>query len=165
MRVPGQGLGRDGCRTPMQWDDSPHAGFSSSKPWLPLAQNAGVQNVAQQQADADSIYHLYRRLIALRKSHPALQLGSYRPLLASGDLLLYVRELAANRLFVALNLGAEPAVVTFPPDAVSGTLLLSTHRDREGEQVSGDIVLRPHEGVIIELETSQGPSIMTSGSG
>jgi alpha-glucosidase len=165
MRVPGQGLGRDGCRTPMQWDDSPHASFSSSKPWLPLAENAVVENVAEQQADPHSIYHLYRRLIALRKSHPALLLGSYRPLVASGDLLLYVRELAEVSIFVALNFGAEPAGVSFPPDAVSGTLLLSTRCDREREHVSGDIALRPHEGVIIELEASQGPSIMTSGSG
>src|SRR5436853_253263 len=56
-RVPGQGLGRDGCRTPMQWDDSRYAGLSTNKPWLPLAENAVVENVAQQQADANSNPH------------------------------------------------------------------------------------------------------------
>jgi alpha-glucosidase len=151
IRVPGQGLGRDGCRTPMQWDDTPHAGFSSTKPWLPLAANAVVENVARQQADAHSIYHLYRKLVALRKSRPALQFGSYRPLVASGDLLLYVREVAAGAIFVALNLGAEPAVVSFPHGAVSGLVLISTHCDRENEQVSGDLALRAHEGIIVEL--------------
>jgi alpha-glucosidase len=154
LRVPGQGLGRDGARTPMQWDDSANAGFSSAKPWLPLAENAVVENVAQQKADPVSIYHLHRRLIALRKAHPALHLGSYRPILASGDLLLYVRELDESRLFVALNLGAEPAAVSFPPGAVSGLLLLSTYCDREKEHVSGDLALRADEGIIVELSAT-----------
>ena len=151
LRVPGQGLGRDGCRTPMQWDDTQYAGFSTAKPWLPLSDGANVENVEQQKADACSIYWLYRKLIALRKSQPALQLGSYQPLVASGDLLLYVRELAENRIFVALNLGAQPAAVIFPQDAAAGTLLLSTHGDRENETVSHDLALRAHEGAIVEL--------------
>jgi alpha-glucosidase len=151
LRVPGQGLGRDGCRTPMQWDDGPNAGFSSVKPWLPLAQNAVVENVVQEQADPHSIYHLHRELIALRKAHSTLQLGSYRPIVASGDLLLYVRELAGSQIFVALNLGAEPAVVGFPQGTVAGTLLLSTHCDRENERVTGDLALRAQEGIIVEL--------------
>jgi alpha-glucosidase len=150
-RVPGQGLGRDGCRTPMQWDGSPHAGFSTSEPWLPLSWTALTENVAQQQSDPSSIYHLYRRLIALRKSQSALQLGSYRPVVASGDLLLYIRELADDRILAALNLGAESAMVSLPQGAASGRLLLSTHLDREGEHVSHDFALRAHEGIIVEL--------------
>ena len=122
-----------------------------AKPWLPLAENSVVENVAQQQADPDSIYHLYCKLIALRKAHPAFQLGSYRPIVASGDLLLYVRELSDSRIFVALNLGAEPAVVSFPQEAISGSLRLSTYGDRENEHVSGDLALRAHEGIIVEL--------------
>ena len=135
----------------MQWDDGPYSGFSSAKPWLPLAGNAVVENLAQQRADQASIYHLYRRLIALRKAHPALQLGSYRPVVASGDLLLYMRELHDDRIFAALNLGAEPAVVSFPQDAISGSLLLSTYGDREDERISGDLALRAHEGILVKL--------------
>jgi alpha-glucosidase len=151
LRVPGQRLGRDGCRTPMQWDDGPNAGFSTAKPWLPLAQNAVVENVVHEQGDPHSIYHLHGGLIALRKAHSTLQLGSYRPIVASGDLLLYVRELAGSRIFVALNLGAEPAVVGFPQGTVAGTLLLSTFGDRENEGVRGELALRAHEGIIVEL--------------
>jgi len=151
VRVPGQGLGRDGCRTPMPWDESRYAGFSTVKPWLPLARNGGVDNVARQQTDAHSIYHLYRKLIALRKSQPALQAGSYRRIAAEGDLLLYVRELADTRVFVALNLGAEPAAVSLPQHTVSGRLLLSTHHDRESGQVSRDFALRGQEGAIVQL--------------
>jgi len=63
LRVPGQGLGRDGCRTPMQWDGTPFAGFSTAKPWLPLAENYVVENVAEQQREPDSMLRFYRRLI------------------------------------------------------------------------------------------------------
>ena len=133
--------------------ESPHAGFSTSRPWLPLSPNAVVENVGQQRRDAHSIYHLYRKLIAVRKSQPALQLGSYRSLTAAGDVLLYARELAGSSIFVALNLGAEPTVVSFPRDAVSGTLLLSTYCDREHEPVSGDLALRAHEGAILKLSS------------
>jgi alpha-glucosidase len=153
LRVPGQGLGRDGARTPMQWDDGRYAGFSDAKPWLPLAANAVVDNVAQQQAQPDSIYHLYCKLIALRKAHTALQLGTYWQVVARGDLLLYVREQHDERIFVALNLGGEPTVATFPKDAISGTLLLSTYGDRENERVSGDLALRAHEGILVALSS------------
>jgi alpha-glucosidase len=94
--VPGIGIGRDGCRTPMQWDSSDFAGFSSSKPWLPLADNFREENVATSRDDLHSLYWLYRRLIDLRRNHIALREGSYRPLAADGDLLL--NKASANHL-------------------------------------------------------------------
>ena len=106
---------------------------------------------AQQRSEPGSICRLYRQLIEVRRSHTALQRGSYRPIVAGGDLLLYLRELESSRILVALNLGGDPAAFTFPPDAMSGRLLLSTHCDREGEAVSSTLALRPHEGVIAEL--------------
>ncbi len=150
LRVPGQGLGRDGCRTPMQWNGAPFAGFSSAKPWLPLAQNYVVENVAEQQRDPCSMLRFYRRLIGLRKSRPVLQSGSYRPVAATGDLLLYLREFEHERILVALNLGAEPAAVTLSSE-MAGHVLLSTHGDRENEPAGGDLALRPHEGVLAAL--------------
>jgi len=149
--VPGQGLGRDGCRTPMPWDDGISGGFSRARPWLPLAENFPVLNAAAQRADERSLYQLYRKLIALRKESPALQLGAYQPIVASGDLLLYVRQYASDRILVALNLGSDPAGVTFPVDAPNGRLLLSTHQDRDRERVSRDLVLRGNEGIIVRL--------------
>jgi alpha-glucosidase len=153
LRVPGKGLGRDGSRTPMQWDGGAYAGFSQAKPWLPLAGNAPIENIAGQQKDPASIYQLYRSLIELRKAHPALQLGSYRPIVTTGDLMLYVRELEDNRILVALNLGAEPTAVTFPGEMiVPGHVLLSTYCDRGNEPISNDLALRGHEGVVIMLD-------------
>jgi alpha-glucosidase len=150
--VPGVGLGRDGCRTPMQWDDTAHAGFSTHEPWLPLSDIFGEENVVAQQRDDHSIYRLYRRLIALRRERRALALGRYWPIVAAGDLLLFIRELDRERILVALNFGGDPLAASLP--SVSGTLLLSTLGDRVDEPVQGDIDLRPHEGVIVELSAA-----------
>ena len=148
--LPGIEVGRDGSRTPMQWDDSRFAGFSEVEPWLPLADDFREYNTLKQRSDPSSIYHLYRRLIALRRSRSALRRGSYCPLHADGDLLLFFREQASERLLVALNFGMGAGVAKFP-DELAGTLLLSSHLDRQGEEVRGGIKLRPEEGVVIEI--------------
>ena len=148
--VPGLGVGRDGCRTPMQWDASQHAGFSLVRPWLPLAADFATDNVAMLDADPRSILSLYRTLIALRRSRPELAAGDYQPLFAEGDLLLYRRTVAGKALTVALNLGAEPISVAASPALLSREILLSTFLDRRGECVSGKLDLRGNEGVIIE---------------
>jgi alpha-glucosidase len=150
--VPGRG--RDGCRTPMQWDASLHAGFSSAEPWLPLADDFAGVNVARERADPSSLYSLYRRLIALRRTRPALVQGTYRPLAASGDLLAYAREAGRDRVLVALNFGAAPATLTLPAEASNGAVLLSTSLDRDDERLRGFLALRAHEGVAVGLDRS-----------
>ncbi len=150
--VPGQGLGRDGCRTPMPWDDNAHAGFSSVEPWLPLAPNYPVLNVAAQRRERASMYALYRRLIATRRTHRALQVGNYRPIASEGDLLLYERSDGHDRVLVALNLGAEPTAVMCPHGIANGRVLLSTRLDREGDCFTTTLALRPHEGVLVALD-------------
>jgi len=149
--LPGLGLGRDGCRTPMQWDDGPYAGFSGVPPWLPLEGAYKQRNVAALEGDDSSIYQLHRRLIALRRRHPALQVGSYRPLAAEGDLLAFVRETESERILVALNFGADSATVKLPSDNVKGRLLLSSFCDRSDERVADALDLRGNEGVVVEL--------------
>jgi alpha-glucosidase len=149
--VPGRGVGRDGCRTPMQWEAKENAGFSASEPWLPLAQTYQERNVATQRADSGSLYNLYRRLIALRRSRRSLTLGRYRPLFVNGDLLLFARELESERTLVALNLGQEATSVAFASGHLAGPLLVSSFGDRDGEAVSGSIDLRADEGAVMEL--------------
>jgi alpha-glucosidase len=149
--VPGLGLGRDGARTPLQWDGTKYAGFSIGKPWLPVAANYEQQNVAEQSRDPGSIYQLYRRLIALRRQQPTLRHGTYRPIVASGDLLLYMREFAGDRILVALNLGSEPTTVAFPPGTLAGRLLVSTFGDRDHESVRETIDIRGNEGAVVAL--------------
>ena len=76
LRQPGMGLGRDRSRTPMAWDATPNAGFSTAEPWLPLHPDWRTRNVAAQEADPASMLWLYRRLLAARRASPALSLGS-----------------------------------------------------------------------------------------
>jgi alpha-glucosidase len=150
--VPGIGVGRDGCRTPMQWSSEPHAGFSTADPWLPLASDWRRENVENQRADANSILNLYRRLIALRRSSPALTRGAYHPIAASGDLLVFIRTEGDERVLVALNLGGEPVAFELKEGSLQGRLLVSSLGDRDGEAVNKSIDLRSHEGAVIRLD-------------
>jgi alpha-glucosidase len=148
--VPGQGLGRDPERTPMQWSTAPNAGFTAGEPWLPLADDSGEVNVELEQQDRSSILSLYRRLIELRRGEPALEVGRYLPVKAAGDVLAYLREKGPRRLLVALNLGGTLHRLEVTGSA--GVILISTRLDREGERVEGALELRPHEGVVVRLE-------------
>src|SRR5438128_9559562 len=155
--VPGIGVGRDGCRTPMQWDATEHAGFSSAQPWLPLPDDYVHENVQNLGEDKTSILSLYRALIDLRKQTPALVCGAYVPLAAQGELLLYRRQDDEQSILIALNLGSEPVSVLSDSIGLSGEVLLSTQMDRNGEAVGETLDLRGNEGVI--LGPAKGPVI------
>jgi alpha-glucosidase len=106
--VPGLGLGRDPCRTPMQWNSHDNAGFSAVHPWLPVSDDYSVVNVQSEDDDPRSILTLYRRLLSLRRAHRALSVGKYAPVATAGHLLAYVREEPPERFFIALNFGEDP---------------------------------------------------------
>jgi alpha-glucosidase len=147
--VPGIGVGRDGCRTPMQWDATRYAGFSTFAPWLPLADDFRHENVANLDADAASILSLYKALIGLRKKLPQLVVGDYVPIAAQGDLLLYRRQGDGEAVVIALNLAAEPVSIASDAAGLSGEILLSTFLDRAAEKIQGALDLRGNEGVIV----------------
>ena len=151
LNVPGLGLGRDGCRTPMPWDGGPFAGFSAVEPWLPLADDFATVNVAVESADPGSLLSLYRRLIAIRRGSAALTHGDYRPLADTGpkDVLAYERTAGGERLLVALNFGGDSANLTLPADISGAKLLISSSGGPDGKFVAGKLTLRPHEGAII----------------
>jgi alpha-glucosidase len=146
LNVPGLGLGRDPERTPMQWDASPHAGFSPTQPWLPVASDYRSVNVAAQSADRKSMLALYRALISLRRSEPVLSIGSYQTVAVTDRVLIYERQHQARVLRIALNMSNENAEVE-----LHGRILISTMREREGEQVRGRMKLGADEGLIIGL--------------
>jgi alpha-glucosidase len=160
--VPGIGIGRDGCRTPMQWEATDFAGFSVVKPWLPIAETFHNENVENFKNDRCSLYWIYRRLIDLRRNHCVLTEGSYRPLEASGDLLVFFRELRDERIMIALNMGSEPLSVAFGEDNLSARVLLSSFADREGEEISGSFDLRSNEGLVVRIQTRVGVLITSS---
>jgi alpha-glucosidase len=151
--VPGIGVGRDPARTPMQWDTAPCAGFTTSKPWLPLADNYQTVNVQEQDKDPTSILTLYRQLLRLRAAHGALSVGSYEPVAMTGDLLAYVRRLGSEAFLIALNLGSGPFVLTPASMRMQGRKVLSTYLDGVDETSSATITLRANEGVIVALES------------
>src|SRR5690606_16212163 len=131
--VPGLGLGRDPERTPMPWDDSPNAGFTTGTPWLPLGSDWQERNVARQREDPESMLSLYRRLLQLRRSERALSVGDYAPMETAGDVIAYIRKDQQDRFLVVLNLGHDDAY--YPMHALSGHIVLSTCLDREGDNV------------------------------
>ncbi len=146
------GEGRDPERTPMQWDASTNAGFTTAaEPWLPVAPDYAQRNVAVERDDPGSILSLYKRLIELRQSERALTVGSYRPVPAEGDLLVYIREHESERFLATLNLGHKANTFVLDP-AYHGQIAISTHLDREGEKVAGTIELRGDEGVLVRLD-------------
>jgi alpha-glucosidase len=135
---------RDGCRTPMQWDVSPNAGFTTGEPWLPIASDADRVNVAAQRADPRSLLSFYRRLLALRRSSPALRLGSYRTIAAPRGVFAYERAADDERMIVALNFTGGERVAELP----RCELVLSTDEDRAaGERMEG-LRVGPNEGVV-----------------
>lgn len=150
--LPGLGLGRDPERTPMQWDASANAGFTSGVPWLPVADDYRSVSVAAEEADPTSMLALHRRLIALRRSEPALAAGAFAPEPAEGEVLAYLREGAGRRFLVALNFGAGPQrLETTALEGRKGQIVLSTGLDREGEAVGRALALRGDEGVVVAL--------------
>ncbi len=148
LREPGLGLGRDPVRTPMPWDESAGAGFSTVTPWLPLNADWPARNVARMSGDPSSVLTLYRRLLAVRRMHPALSAGDFRLLDGTGDVLAYERWHGAERLIVALNLGVSPRSLTLPYWAGSCRAVLSTVDDSVSI-APGRISLRADEGVIL----------------
>jgi len=149
--VPGLGVGRDPERTPMQWDGSRYAGFSTVEPWLPVSDDYPVVNVQAADVDNTSILTLYRRLLQLRRAHPALSIGDYVPVAMTGDLLAYIRRTKTERFLVALNLGEGPYAVSLTSLNTTGRTVLSTHLDRDDSTPTDTISLRANEGVLIAL--------------
>ena len=140
--------GRDPERTPMQWDGSVNAGFTTGAPWLPLAADAPKRNVAAQRDDPASLFSLYRRLIWLRKESAALRRGSYRTLPAPSGVFAYAREAEGERVFVALNFGKARRRVS--PGSGEGRVLVSTDHARDGDGVDlGGFALAADEGVVV----------------
>lgn len=148
LREPGLGLGRDPVRTPMPWDGSENAGFSTTLPWLPLNADWLLRNVTRMIGEPGSILALYRRLLAARRMHPALAIGDFALLDSSGDVLAYERRHGTQRLIIALNLGGRSQRLELPVWASGCRLLLST--TAEALLIENNmLLLRADEGVVL----------------
>jgi alpha-glucosidase len=119
--------GRDGCRSPMQWDNGVQGGFSTAKPWLPVNPDYIHRNVLAQQADPHSLFHFTKKLLSLRKAYPALRRGDYVPLETFHGTLAYLRSTEEQSVLVAINFKGRLA--DFTPLQGDWQLLFSSHED------------------------------------
>jgi alpha-glucosidase len=143
--------GRDGERTPMQWNASAGAGFTtSSKPWLPIPTYAANYNVATEEKNADSIFSTYRRLLALRQSEPALRDGTYQAINEDNpNVFAYVRRSGASTILVALNMSAEARTITVNLDHASTAKPLYRSPDASTEAIPLNHLSLPPFGVLV----------------
>ena len=106
--------GRDGERTPMQWNDSPNAGFSQAAPWLPIPASYKTHNVASELKDPDSVLQFYKRLLRLRHQEPALLEGDYVALNQDNpNVLSYLRRYKNEGVLVVLNMSNARQHISF----------------------------------------------------
>ncbi|WP_040948879.1 glycoside hydrolase family 13 protein [Gorillibacterium massiliense] len=142
--------GRDNARTPMQWDASENAGFSTGRPWLRVNPNYTEINVAADLADPDSVFHCYRRLIELRKLNPIVAWGDYELVEdVPEQVFMYVRRYEGLAWVVAANFGASQSTVEIPRFGDSGEVII----DNYGRSVVdfSHLVLRPYEALAVRL--------------
>jgi alpha-glucosidase len=145
---PGLGLGRDPERTPMPWDGSTTGGFTTGWPWLPLGDKHAIVNVAAMEQNSDSILHLYRKLIDLRRNRKSLVNAALSEVSTEKNVLRYMRVEEGERLLVLLNIGLDPITLSIE----SGIILASTSLDRDGERITSSVQINAAEGLVIELD-------------
>lgn len=144
-------LSRDLCRTPMQWDASEYAGFSKSKPWLRIDKAYLRENVEVQKNDPHSMLTLYRRLIALRQTEPALKTGSYKHISVTMQGIAYLRESGNDKFLIVLNFTHRPCFFSFKQH-YKGKVEVATTPELDHLSIDGSVYLGGDEGIIVRLE-------------
>ncbi|WP_037291688.1 glycoside hydrolase family 13 protein [Saccharibacillus sacchari] len=145
-----QTRGRDNARTPVQWDDSEHAGFTTGKPWIGVNPNYKTINAARQLGDPESVFHYYKELIALRKKHPILTYGDYELLLPDHETIYaYTRTLGDETWLTVLNFSTEPSVFEWPGNLGSreATLVIGNYGESDADRNEW----RPYEARVYKL--------------
>ncbi len=145
--------GRDNGRTPMQWSAEPQAGFTTDTPWLAVNPNYTEINAEQALADPDSIFHYYKKLIELRKSHDIFVYGDYTILAEEHEqVYAYLRTLGEERLLVMLNFFGRPAAFELPACVIfeEKTLVIANYGVQPEEDIRS-LSLRPYEARVYRL--------------
>jgi len=145
-------MSRDNARTPMQWDGSEHAGFTTGEPWLAINPNHAEINARAAIADPNSVFHHYRRLIELRHGEPAVVHGDFTMLLEEDPrVYAFTRRLGDTELLIVANVSGEPASAAGIPDAErwSRAELLITNAQERGQ--APFLQLGPWEAAVYRL--------------
>ena len=139
--------GRDNARTPMQWDDSAYAGFSTAEPWIMVNPNYTKINAKDQVNREDSVFKYYQKLIRLRHESDLIVYGTYDLILDDDtDIYAYTRTLNDEKLVVYCNFSENTREVEIPAEFTNGKILISNYTDAV---VRDKITLRPYEAVVI----------------
>ena len=146
--------GRDNARTPMQWDASRNAGFTTGTPWLKVNPNYPAINVTQALADNNSVFYYYQKLIRLRKEHPVFVYGAYDLILDDDEAIYaFTRTLETDRLLVILNFTQNAPVFALPPNiAFAGKELLLNNYAVDANEDIRQFTLRPYEARVYRLK-------------
>ena len=146
--------GRDGERTPMQWNTAPNAGFSKKDPWLPVPPSYQTHNVATESKDPNSIFNLYKKVLALRHTNQALLEGSYTALNEDDpNVMSYLRSYKGKAVLVALNMSASPQKATFnlSPQGFGQASLKTLIASPEASTKGNEVALEPYGLLIAEV--------------
>lgn len=140
--------GRDNARTPMQWDNSAYAGFSTAKPWIMVNPNYTKINARDQVNREDSVFKYYQKLIKLRHESELIVYGTYDLILDDDkDIYAYIRTLGDEKLIVYCNFSENTREVELPEEFTNGKVLISNYIDAK---VNHKITLRPYEAIVIQ---------------
>lgn len=140
--------GRDNARTPMQWDDSAYAGFSTTNPWIMVNPNYTKINAKDQVNREDSVFKYYQKLIKLRHESELIVYGTYDLILDDDkDIYAYIRTLGDEKLIVYCNFSENTREVELPEEFTNGKVLISNYSDAKANQ---KIALRPYEAIVIQ---------------
>lgn len=143
---------RDNARTPMQWNNTANAGFTTGTPWIMVNPNYPKINAKEQVERPDSIFHYYQKLIKLRKAHEIIVYGSYQLLLSDDpNLYVYTRELAEEKLLVICNFTDTRQSFTLPSDWNSDQMhcLIANYPERVPEK---QMLLNPYEALVYQTK-------------
>jgi oligo-1,6-glucosidase len=146
--------GRDNARTPIQWDDSEHAGFTTGEPWIKVNPNYKEINAKQAVEDPNSVYNYYKRLIQLRKENPIIVYGIYDLILPEHDqIYAFIRTYEDQMLLVVLNFSGEQAAFRLPENISYNEkhLTISNYQVDSNEDIES-FTLKPYEARVYKLK-------------
>ncbi len=138
---------RDNARTPVQWDDSDHAGFTAGTPWIAVNPNYKEINAKAETKDPNSVFHYYKKLIALRKENPIMVYGRYEPMLEdSEELFVFTRTLDDKKLLVVCNFTDQETDFAIPEEFAGGSCLIANMED---DYSKAERIVKPYEAFVL----------------
>jgi len=141
-------ISRDNGRTPMQWDLSENAGFTTGTPWLAVNKNYTYINVAEQENNPDSVLNFFRKMIQLRKENPVLVYGAFELIdEINPQLFAYTRKLNDQQMLVVLNFSDQQASLSTNIDVLKRNIITGNYK-----APSTNNLYKPYEAVIYEIQ-------------